>query len=142
MISKCGLGASRLSISSCSRPSHRHRHAFELKQPKLPEGIWEVTAWEVPVYFGFRQQSREVTSVVGLLDLDEFVGAIDRRQLDVSTAVDEMRRQRRFLDLNLRSSREPQGAWIDFRPRDCGSSRPFPLPAGPVVTVPARASGL
>jgi len=26
-----------------------------LKQPKLPEGIWEVTVWDAPSYFEFRQ---------------------------------------------------------------------------------------
>ena len=36
-----------------------------LKQPKLPEGIWEVTAWDPPTYFEFRQQSGGVTSVAG-----------------------------------------------------------------------------
>jgi uncharacterized membrane protein len=36
-----------------------------LKQPKLPEGIWEVTVWEAPSYFEFRQQSGGVTNVAG-----------------------------------------------------------------------------
>jgi uncharacterized membrane protein len=36
-----------------------------LKQPKLGEGTWEVTAWDVPSYFEFRQQSGGVTSVAG-----------------------------------------------------------------------------
>jgi len=36
-----------------------------LKQPKLPEGTWEVTVWDVPSYFEFRQKSGGVTNVAG-----------------------------------------------------------------------------
>ena len=36
-----------------------------LKQPKLGEGIWEVTVWDAPSYFEFRQQSAGVTNVAG-----------------------------------------------------------------------------
>ena len=36
-----------------------------LKQPKLPEGTWEVTVWDVPSYFEYRQKSGGVTSVAG-----------------------------------------------------------------------------
>jgi uncharacterized membrane protein len=36
-----------------------------LKQPKLPEGIWEVTVWDAPTFFEYRQQSGGVTSVAG-----------------------------------------------------------------------------
>jgi uncharacterized membrane protein len=36
-----------------------------LKQPKLPAGIWEVTVWDAPSYFEFRQQSGGVTNVAG-----------------------------------------------------------------------------
>jgi len=36
-----------------------------LKQPRLGEGIWEVTAWDAPSYFEFRQQSGGITSVAG-----------------------------------------------------------------------------
>ncbi len=36
-----------------------------LRQPKLPEGIWEVTIWDPPSYFEFRQQSGGVTTVAG-----------------------------------------------------------------------------
>jgi carbon monoxide dehydrogenase subunit G len=38
-----------------------------LKQPKLPEGTWEVAVWDAPSYFEFRQQSGGVTSVAGHL---------------------------------------------------------------------------
>jgi carbon monoxide dehydrogenase subunit G len=34
-----------------------------LRQPKLPEGIWEVTVWEPPSSFEFRQHAGGVTSV-------------------------------------------------------------------------------
>lgn len=36
-----------------------------LKQPKLPEGTWEVTVWDAPFYFEFRQKSGGVTNVAG-----------------------------------------------------------------------------
>ena len=36
-----------------------------LKQPKLPEGVWEVTVWDAPSYFEYRQQTGGVTSVAG-----------------------------------------------------------------------------
>ena len=36
-----------------------------LKQPKLGEGIWEVTAWDAPSYFEFRQQTGGITNVAG-----------------------------------------------------------------------------
>ena len=36
-----------------------------LKQPKLPEGTWDVTVWEPPSYFEWRQKSGGVTSVAG-----------------------------------------------------------------------------
>ena len=36
-----------------------------LKQPKLPEGTWEVTVWDAPSYFEFRQQAGGVTNVAG-----------------------------------------------------------------------------
>jgi len=38
---------------------------FQLKQPKLPEGIWEVTAWDPPAYFEWRQKSGGVTNTAG-----------------------------------------------------------------------------
>ena len=36
-----------------------------LKQPKLPEGEWEVTAWDAPFFFEWRQSSGGVTNVAG-----------------------------------------------------------------------------
>jgi uncharacterized membrane protein len=36
-----------------------------LKQPKLPEGVWEITAWDAPTWFEWTQKSSGVTSVAG-----------------------------------------------------------------------------
>ncbi|HEY8453939.1 MAG: SRPBCC family protein [Micromonosporaceae bacterium] len=36
-----------------------------LKQPKLPAGTWEITVWDVPSYFEYRQRSGGVTIVAG-----------------------------------------------------------------------------
>ena len=36
-----------------------------LKQPKLPEGTWDVTVWDAPSYFEWRQESGGVTNVAG-----------------------------------------------------------------------------
>ena len=36
-----------------------------LKQPRLPEGTWDVTVWEAPSFFEWRQQTGGVTSVAG-----------------------------------------------------------------------------
>jgi hypothetical protein len=36
-----------------------------LKQPKLPEGVWDVTAWDVPSYFEWMQKTGGTTSVAG-----------------------------------------------------------------------------
>ena len=38
---------------------------MRLKQPKLPEGIWEVTVWDAPSYFEWTQKSGGTTSVAG-----------------------------------------------------------------------------
>ncbi len=36
-----------------------------LKQPKLPEGIWDITAWDAPSYFEWTQKTGGTTSVAG-----------------------------------------------------------------------------
>jgi uncharacterized membrane protein len=36
-----------------------------LKQPKLPEGVWDVTVWDAPSYFEWTQKTGGVTSVAG-----------------------------------------------------------------------------
>ena len=38
---------------------------IRLKQPKLPEGTWEITVWDPPSYFEWRQKSSGITSVAG-----------------------------------------------------------------------------
>lgn len=38
---------------------------LRLKQPKLPEGTWEITAWDPPSYFEWRSKSSGVTNVAG-----------------------------------------------------------------------------
>src|SRR5919112_3974217 len=36
-----------------------------LKQPKLPEGTWDVTTWDAPSYFEWTQKTSGTTSVAG-----------------------------------------------------------------------------
>ncbi|MGZ8563785.1 MAG: SRPBCC family protein, partial [Candidatus Limnocylindria bacterium] len=36
-----------------------------LKQPKLPEGTWEITVWDAPSYFELCQKSGGITTVAG-----------------------------------------------------------------------------
>jgi uncharacterized membrane protein len=36
-----------------------------LKQPKLPEGAWDITVWDAPTYFEWRQKSGGMTSIAG-----------------------------------------------------------------------------
>ena len=36
-----------------------------LRQPKLPEGIWDVTVWDAPSYFEWTQKTSGITSVAG-----------------------------------------------------------------------------
>jgi uncharacterized membrane protein len=36
-----------------------------LKQPKLAEGTWDITVWDPPSYFEWRQKTGGITSVAG-----------------------------------------------------------------------------
>ena len=36
-----------------------------LKQPKLPDGDWDVTVWDAPSYFEWTQKTSGITSVAG-----------------------------------------------------------------------------
>ena len=36
-----------------------------LKQPKLPEGTWDITVWDAPYYFEWTQKTSGITSVAG-----------------------------------------------------------------------------
>ncbi len=38
---------------------------IRLKQPKLPEGTWDITVWDPPSYFEMSQKSGGVTNVAG-----------------------------------------------------------------------------
>jgi uncharacterized membrane protein len=46
-------------------PPLRTGSRVRLKQPKLPEGTWEITAWDAPSYFDWTQKTSGVTSVAG-----------------------------------------------------------------------------
>jgi uncharacterized membrane protein len=37
----------------------------KLKQPKLPEGTWDITAWDPPSYFEWTQKTGGATTVAG-----------------------------------------------------------------------------
>ena len=37
----------------------------QLKQPKLPEGVWEITTWDAPAYFEWTQKMTGTTTVAG-----------------------------------------------------------------------------
>jgi uncharacterized membrane protein len=54
-----------------------------LKQPKLPEGTWDITVWEAPSYFEWRQKSGGVTSVAG-----HRVEVLDRGRSRLSLSLD------------------------------------------------------
>ena len=36
-----------------------------LKQPRLPEGVWDVTVWDAPSYFEWAQKTGGIRSVAG-----------------------------------------------------------------------------
>ncbi len=38
---------------------------LRLKQPKLPEGDWDITVWDAPSYFEWTQRATGATSVAG-----------------------------------------------------------------------------
>ena len=38
---------------------------MRLKQPKLPEGTWDITVWDAPSYFEWTQKMTGATSVAG-----------------------------------------------------------------------------
>ena len=46
------------------RPVHAGSRV-RLRQPKLPEGTWEITAWDAPAFFEWHQTSPGVTSIAG-----------------------------------------------------------------------------
>ena len=46
-------------------PPFRKGSRVRLKQPKLPEGTWDVTTWDAPSYFEWTQKTGGTTSVAG-----------------------------------------------------------------------------
>ena len=46
-------------------PPVREGTRVRLKQPKLPEGTWDVTVWDAPSHFEWRQTSGGVSTVAG-----------------------------------------------------------------------------
>ena len=53
------------SIEALTPPPIATGSRFRLKQPKLPEGIWEVTAWDPPSSFEWIQKATGTTAVAG-----------------------------------------------------------------------------
>ena len=43
-----------------------------LKQPKLPEGTWDITVWDAPSYFEWRQEATGIASVAPMRSLTAF----------------------------------------------------------------------
>jgi hypothetical protein len=43
----------------------RQGSRIRMRQPKLGEGVWEITVWDAPSFFEMRQKSGGVTSVAG-----------------------------------------------------------------------------
>ena len=64
-----------------------------LKQPKLPEGTWDVTVWDAPSYFEWTQKTTGITSVAGHLvealgeDRARLTLTLDMRGLLIPVAV-------------------------------------------------------
>ena len=54
-----------------------------LKQPKLPEGTWDITVWNAPSYFEFRQKSGGITNVAG-----HHVNALDEGRSRLTLSLD------------------------------------------------------
>jgi uncharacterized membrane protein len=54
-----------------------------LRQPKLPEGTWDVTVWDAPSYFEWRQQSGGAT-----IDAGHRVEALDERRSRLTLTID------------------------------------------------------
>lgn len=43
----------------------RQGSRVRLRQPKLPEGVWDITAWDPPTFFELRQNATGATSTAG-----------------------------------------------------------------------------
>ena len=53
------------SVELLTPPPLAEGSRVRLKQPKLPEGTWDMTVWEPPSYFEYRQTSRGISIVAG-----------------------------------------------------------------------------
>lgn len=53
------------SVELLTPPPLAEGSRVRLKQPKLPEGTWDMTVWEPPSYFEYRQISRGISIVAG-----------------------------------------------------------------------------
>lgn len=69
-----------------------------------------------------------------LLDLDEFADAIEAGHLDLTTAMDGLRRWQHFLDRHLHTARDPQSQWTGFPPQQVRDLAALPAPLGPRLT--------
>src|SRR5215210_3294821 len=52
-------------VEVLSPPPISRGSRVRLKQPKLPEGTWDVTVWNAPSYFEWTQKTGGTTSVAG-----------------------------------------------------------------------------
>jgi uncharacterized membrane protein len=52
-------------VQLLSSPPLTKGSRLRLKQPKLPEGVWNVTVWDAPSYFEWTQKTLGATSVAG-----------------------------------------------------------------------------
>jgi uncharacterized membrane protein len=53
------------SVGLLTPPPIANGSRVRLKQPKLPEGVWEVTAWDAPSFFEWTQKMTGATSTAG-----------------------------------------------------------------------------
>jgi carbon monoxide dehydrogenase subunit G len=54
-----------------------------LKQPKLPEGVWDVNVWDAPAFFEWTQKASGMTVVAG-----HRVEALDERRSRLTLTID------------------------------------------------------
>ena len=53
------------SVELLTPPPIRTGSRVRLKQPKLPEGTWDITEWDPPSWFEWTQKTGGITSVAG-----------------------------------------------------------------------------
>lgn len=53
------------SVELLTPPPLANGSRVRLKQPKLGEGNWDVTVWDAPTYFEWKQETGGITSVAG-----------------------------------------------------------------------------